>query len=67
MRKLNSALLKSDEYRIKPNLIVRTGYDFMYLTGIATAPPNLGLQFPKFEVNGDTFMHGFSFGVEMLW
>ena len=54
-------------YRIKPNMIVRTGYDFMYLSGIATAPPNLGLQFPKFEVNGDTFMHGISFGVEMLW
>jgi hypothetical protein len=56
-------------YQIRTNLTARLAYDAMYITGIATAPQNLGLDpaFPKYEVTGDALFHGLSLGVEMLW
>ena len=56
-------------YQIRTNLVIRAAYDATYITGIASAIPNLGLDtaFPRFEVTGDAIYHGASFGVEMLW
>lgn len=56
-------------YQVRTNLTARIAYDAMYITGIATAPQNLGLDpgFPKYEVTGDALYHGLSMGVEMLW
>lgn len=56
-------------YHIRPNLSARLGYDAIYITGIATAPENLGLHdaFRPFEVTHDALFHGLSMGVEMLW
>ncbi len=56
-------------YQVRTNLIARLSYDAMYVTGIATAPENLGIgdTFPLFETTGDSLYHGLSVGFEMLW
>ena len=56
-------------YQIRTNLTFRAAYDAMYITGIADAPQNAGLDpgFPPFEVTSDAVYHGASFGLEMLW
>lgn len=59
----------SAQYQIRTNLVARVSYDAMYITGIASAPENLGLapEWPNFEVTGDVLYHGLSVGFEMLW
>ena len=56
-------------YQLRPNLGFRAAYDALYITGIADAPQNAGLDpgFPTFEVTADAVYHGASFGLEMLW
>jgi len=57
------------QYQLRTNLVARVSYDAMYITGIASAPENLGLapEWPNFEVTGDVLYHGLSVGFEMLW
>ena len=59
----------SAQYQIRTNLVARVSYDALYITGIASAPENLGLapEWPNFEVTGDVLYHGLSVGFEMLW
>ena len=56
-------------YQVRTNFVARVSYDALYITGIATAPENLGLEpeWPRFEVTGDVLYHGLSVGFEMLW
>jgi len=57
-------------YQLRPNLAFRASYDFMYLTGIALAPENLGLDpagFPAVNIGGDAFYHGAFLGFDMVW
>ncbi|MDG2380670.1 MAG: hypothetical protein P8N76_03275 [Pirellulaceae bacterium] len=56
-------------YQIRKNLIGRIRYDALYITGLATAPENMGLapEWPNFEVTGDVLYHGLSVGFETLW
>ncbi|MCP4194564.1 MAG: hypothetical protein GY768_28485 [Planctomycetaceae bacterium] len=59
----------SASYQIRKNLVGRISYDALYITGLATAPENMGLapEWPNLEVTGDVLYHGLSVGFETLW
>lgn len=54
---------------IRQNLIVRTGYDALYLTGLGVVPTNISLQDSPLPLNlsGDAVYHGLTFGFEYVW
>jgi hypothetical protein len=57
-------------YKFRPNLVGHASYDFMWMTGLASAPEQL--QFTIYPVNrvntnGTIFYHGPSLGLEWLW
>ncbi len=57
-------------YKFRPNLVGRAGYDFMWVTGVATAPGQLQFQpEPVNTVNSGSlaFFQGVTLGLEWLW
>ncbi len=56
---------------LRPNLAIRTGYEFMYLNQLALAPEQLTFAPPPTRsqiVNGGALIfNGFSLGLEMVW
>lgn len=66
-------------YRIGPHWTLRSGYNFLYLDGVALGienfnptPPNTvvnntQIRVPRINHNGDLFLHGFTFGAEYMW
>ena len=57
-------------YNIRPNVMLRGAYDFMWVTGLALAPEQLQFETdPPARVNdnGRIFFHGLSLGLEMTW
>jgi hypothetical protein len=57
-------------YKFRPNVMGRVGYDFMWVTGLALAPEQV--QFTKYPINkvntnGTTFFQGISLGMEWTW
>lgn len=59
-------------YHLRPNLAIRTGYEFMYLNQLALAPEQLTFAPPpesKSQIvnGGAVIFNGFSLGLEMVW
>jgi hypothetical protein len=57
-------------YHIRPNIAIRSGYDFMFLNQVALAPEQLTFAPPPAPniVNGGALLfNGVSLGVEMVW
>lgn len=58
-------------YHLRPNVAIRTGYEFMYLNQLALAPEQLTFAPPPTQsqiVNGGAVIfNGFSLGLEMVW
>lgn len=57
-------------YKFRPNLVGRAAYDFMWVTGVATAPGQLQFQPEPVNVvhNGSlAFFQGVTLGMEWLW
>ena len=54
---------------LRPNLSVRAGYDFIYMSGLGIAIDNLfiGDNFNGFSTAGVALYHGLSIGVEQTW
>jgi hypothetical protein len=60
-------------YAIKPDVIIRAGYEVIYLSGLALAPEqlevNIGRDLSPNNMNdtGTALFHGPSVGLELLW
>jgi hypothetical protein len=57
-------------YHIRPNVALRTGYDFMFVNQLALAPEQLTFIPPPTSriINGGALLYnGFSIGIEMIW
>jgi hypothetical protein len=57
-------------YHLRPNLAIRTGYDFMFVNQLALAPEQLTFVPPpnsRIVTGGALLFNGFSIGVEMVW
>ncbi len=56
-------------YHLRPNLTVRAGYDFIYMSGLGIGTDNLfiGDNFPGFSTAGVALYHGLSVGFEQTW
>ena len=56
-------------YHLRPNLSLRAGWEFMFLTGLALAPNQADFNPATAQLNlgGDVFYHGVSFGTEYYW
>ncbi|TWT78288.1 hypothetical protein Pla123a_10790 [Posidoniimonas polymericola] len=56
-------------YHLRPNVSIRAGYEYMYVTAVGLAPhqlnftPNDG----KVVTSGNPFMHGLTLGGEFYW
>lgn len=53
--------------RLRPNMSIKLGYNFMYVAGLAIAPNNARLgedEFPAFHTTGDALYHGATIGFE---
>lgn len=59
--------------RLSEHWAWRAGYNFFWLSGVATAPPQLdtfnttGAQPSTIDVAGSVFLHGVNTGVEFVW
>ncbi|QDT67282.1 hypothetical protein MalM25_01790 [Planctomycetes bacterium MalM25] len=56
-------------YHLRPNLSLRAGWEFMFVTGLALAPNQADFNpaIAQLHVTGDAFYHGVSFGSEYYW
>ncbi len=56
-------------YHVRPNFVVRTGYDVMFVSGLSLAAENISLlpTFPPQNVTGNVLLHGGSLGFEAYW
>jgi hypothetical protein len=56
-------------YHLRPNFVLRAGYDVMFLSGLSLAAENLSLTptFAQQNVSGDVILHGGSIGFESYW
>ena len=56
-------------WQVRPHIGLRVSYDLLYITGIATARNNIGLNqaFPDLHLRGDALFHALSAGFEMVW
>jgi hypothetical protein len=57
-------------YKIRPNMVFRAAYDFMWVTGLALAPEQLTFQTnppPALNHGGMIFYHGLTLGLELQW
>lgn len=56
-------------YHLRPNLSLRAGWEFMYVTGLALAPyqANFNPAQNQLHITGDVFYHGVSAGTEYYW
>jgi len=59
----------SGQYKFRPNLGLKMGYDLLFISNLARAAENLGLAgaFPGLNHNGNGFYHGVSAGFEAFW
>jgi hypothetical protein len=60
----------SADYKFRPNLIGRAGYDFMWVTGLALAPEQVEFSYApvgKINCNGSILAHGIELGLEWRW
>lgn len=57
-------------YKIRPNLIARGSYDFVWIGGLALAPEQfvfVSNPQPHITNNGTMFLNGVSFSLEYTW
>jgi hypothetical protein len=57
-------------YHIRPNIAIRTGYEFMFINQLALAPEQLTFVPPpdsRIVTGGALLYNGFSIGLEMVW
>lgn len=56
-------------YHLRPNISLRVGWEFMYVTGLALAPnqADFNPSVQQLSTTGDAFYHGVSFGSEFYW
>lgn len=56
-------------YHLRPNLSLRAGWEFMYVTGLALAPnqANFNPAMNQLNITGDVFYHGVTAGTEYYW
>ncbi|MCA9262845.1 MAG: hypothetical protein KDA60_03310 [Planctomycetales bacterium] len=56
-------------YEIRPNVSLRLSYDILFLTGVAIASENIGLDesFPVMTTTGVAVYHGASTGIVATW
>lgn len=56
-------------YHLRPNISLRAGWEFMYVTGLALAPnqANFNPALAQLGLTGDAFYHGVSAGTEFFW
>jgi len=56
-------------WQVRPHVGLRVSYDLLYITGIATARNNIGLNqsFPDLHLRGNALFHALSAGFEMVW
>lgn len=56
-------------YHLRPNLSLRAGWEFMFITGLALAPNQIDFNpaAAQLHTTGDAFYHGVSFGSELYW
>jgi hypothetical protein len=67
-------------WKVNPHWTIRSGYNFLYVDGVALAienfnptPPNVFVnnganqRTPRLNDNGDLFLHGMTLGVEYMW
>ena len=60
------------KYRLTPNVSLQGGYEFWWLYGLAVAPDQLQARMTprsglNIDTNGDTWYHGGTFGVEVVY
>lgn len=57
-------------YKLRPNCIVRAGWDWMWIVGLALAPEQVDFDtnaVPRVNDNGVVFLQGFTATLEMNW
>ncbi|WP_197524910.1 BBP7 family outer membrane beta-barrel protein [Botrimarina hoheduenensis] len=56
-------------YHLRPNLSLRAGWEFMFLTNVALAPDQLDFNpaMGRLNLSGDIFYQGFTCGTEYYW
>ena len=57
-------------YHIRPNIAIRTGYEFMFINQLALAPEQLSFvpsPGSRIVTGGAMLFNGFSLGLEMVW
>ncbi len=56
-------------YHLRPNISLRAGWEFMFVTGLALAPNQADFNpaTAQLHTTGDAFYHGVSFGSEFYW
>lgn len=56
-------------YHLRPNLSLRAGWEFMFVTGLALAPnqADFNPSVRQLHLTGDAFYHGISCGTEYYW
>lgn len=56
-------------YHLRPNLSLRAGWEFMFVTGLALAPNQADFNpaVRQLHLTGDSFYHGVSAGTEYYW
>lgn len=56
-------------YHLRPNLSLRAGWEFMYVTGLALAPNQADFNpaLAQLYLSGDAFYHGVTCGTEYYW
>ena len=57
------------KWHMRPNLSLRAGWEYLYVTSVALAPYQINFRPDENKVvyTGDPFYHGASFGVEGFW
>ncbi len=64
-------------WRVNQHWTIKSGYELLYVDGVALAPENFhsgapfaggsGGRTPAINVNGDVFLHGLNLGLEYMW
>lgn len=56
-------------YHLRPNLSLRVGWEFMYVTGLALAPNQIDFNpaINQLHITGDSFYSGVTAGTEFYW
>jgi hypothetical protein len=56
-------------YHLRPNLSIRAGWEYLYVTSVALAPHQINFNpgYEKVATSGDNFYNGVSFGLDYYW